>query len=314
VTENRDLVVAAGVVPWRVVKDKFQVLVVYRTQHRDVSLPKGKIDPGETTPQTAVRELFEETGLKATLGQSLGSVEYIQKANGKPKIVYYWTAAISPLAESKSNFVSNDEIFAIEWLSAKKAIAALTYEHDRDLVKSTKKLWKKGLLNTFALVVARHGKATAHDNWDGEDSLRPLVAKGMQQAKDIAGGLAAFAPKSIYSSPAIRCMQTIAPLSYRTGIEIKETGKISQDKWTSGGERVKEFIENRFKKAESAVICSHGPVIPQIVSEIIDFLDEAVDSRIREATNLNTGDFSVFHVSKTSDGNRLVGVEYHSAP
>ena len=313
-TINRDLVVAAGVVPWRVVNDKFQVLVVYRTQHRDVSLPKGKLDPGETTPQTAVRELLEETGLKATLGQNLGSVRYTQKSNGKPKVVYYWTAAISPLAESKSTFVSNDEIFALEWLSAKKAIAALSYEHDRELVQTTKQLWKNGLLNTFVIVVARHGKATAHENWDGEDSLRPLVAKGMQQAKDIAAGIAAFAPKAIYSSPAIRCMQTIAPLSYRLGIEIKESGKISQDKWTSDGERVKEFVENRFKKAESVVICSHGPVIPQIVSELVEGLGGKIDELIRKAATPGTGDFSVFHVAKTSSGKTLIGVEYHEAP
>ncbi|MTA05380.1 MAG: NUDIX domain-containing protein, partial [Actinobacteria bacterium] len=95
-------VVAAGAVPWRVVNGKLQVLVVYRKQHRDVSIPKGKVDPGETLPHTAVREVFEETGLKVNLGPSLGSVHYVQPSNGKPKIVHYWAAEVDPVAEAKS--------------------------------------------------------------------------------------------------------------------------------------------------------------------------------------------------------------------
>ena len=50
-------VLAAGVVCWRLVGKQAKVLLVHRTQHKDVSLPKGKLDPGETLPQTAEREI-----------------------------------------------------------------------------------------------------------------------------------------------------------------------------------------------------------------------------------------------------------------
>jgi 8-oxo-dGTP diphosphatase len=307
-------VIAAGAVPWRVVNGKLQVLVVYRKQHRDVSIPKGKVDPGETLPHTAVREIFEETGLKVNLGPSLGSVHYVQKSNGKPKIVHYWAAEVDPVAEAKSKFVSNDEIFAIEWLSVKKAIATLTYEHDRELIEDVRSLWKSGSMDTFPLIITRHGKATAHDQWDGLDSLRPLVAQGMQQARDIAGGLAAFGPDAIMSSPAIRCLQTIAPLSYKLGMEIRESGKISQDKWTSEGDRVVDFVSARLRKAVPVVMCSHGPVIPQIVSEIISQTGGKVSDQARRAASLGTGDFAVFHIAKSGRGFRLVSIETHTAP
>ena len=307
-------VVAAGAVPWRVVNGKLQVLVVYRKQHRDVSIPKGKVDPGETLPHTAVREIFEETGLKVNLGPSLGSVHYVQTSNGKPKIVHYWAAEVDPVAEAKSKFVSNDEIFAIEWLSVKKAIATLTYEHDRELIEDVRSLWKSGSMDTFPLIITRHGKATAHDQWDGLDSLRPLVAQGMQQARDIAGGLAAFGPDAIMSSPAIRCLQTIAPLSYKLGMEIRESGKISQDKWTSEGDRVVDFVSARLRKAVPVVMCSHGPVIPQIVSEIISQTGGKVSDQARRAASLGTGDFAVFHIAKSGRGFRLVSIETHTAP
>jgi 8-oxo-dGTP diphosphatase len=309
-----ETVVAAGAVPWRVANGKLQVLVVYRKQHRDVSIPKGKVDPGETLPQTAVRELFEETGLRVTLGPSLGSVHYVQQTNGKPKVVHYWAAEVDPVAEAKSKFVSNDEIFALEWLTVKKAVEQLTYEHDKELVQHVRELWKSGSMSTFPVVVARHGKATAHEDWDGIDSLRPLVARGMEQARDIAAGLAAYGPSAIISSPAVRCMQTIAPLSYKLGMEIRESNKISQDKWTSEGDRVADFVATRLRKAEPVVLCSHGPVIPQIVTEIIVQTGGSVSDEARRAASLGTGDFAVFHIAKMSRGYRLVSIETHVAP
>lgn len=307
-------VVAAGAVPWRIVKDKLQVLVVYRKQHRDVSIPKGKVDPGETTPHTAVRELLEETGLKVTLGAPLAPAEYIQPTNGKPKIVYYWLAEVGPVAEAKSKFKSNDEISDLEWLPSKKALEALTYEHDRDLVQQLRAMRKAGDLVTFPIVIARHGKATPHEDWDGVDSLRPLVARGMEQSRDIAGGLAAYGPRSIISSPAMRCMQTVAPLSYKLGMEIKESGKISQDKWTSEGDRVTDFVAARLRKAEPVVICSHGPVIPQIVRELLSQTGSAVGDAARRAASLGTGDFAVFHIAKSGAALRVVSIETHVAP
>ena len=60
-------VVAAGVLCWRLVRGQARVLVVRRTRYDDLSVPKGKLDPGEAAPEAAVRELMEETGVAAHL-------------------------------------------------------------------------------------------------------------------------------------------------------------------------------------------------------------------------------------------------------
>ena len=64
-------ILAAGCVCWRVVDGELQVLVIHRPRYDDWSWPKGKQDDGETLPETAVRELREETGLHITLGVHL---------------------------------------------------------------------------------------------------------------------------------------------------------------------------------------------------------------------------------------------------
>ncbi len=68
-------VFAGGAVCWKVVDGEVRILLVHRTQHKDVSLPKGKVDPGETLAETAQREILEETGLHITLGPYLGRVD-----------------------------------------------------------------------------------------------------------------------------------------------------------------------------------------------------------------------------------------------
>ena len=61
-------ILAAGAVLWRARRRSgaTEVAVIHRPRYDDWSLPKGKVDPGETEPVTAVREIEEETGLRAS--------------------------------------------------------------------------------------------------------------------------------------------------------------------------------------------------------------------------------------------------------
>src|SRR5690349_12739047 len=102
-------VLAAGALCWRIVDGKLRVLVIYRGDRADVSLPKGKVDSGETLPQTAVREIAEETGLYIALGAPLGTVEYTLP-NGREKVVYYWGAEVTDEAVAASTFAPNAEV------------------------------------------------------------------------------------------------------------------------------------------------------------------------------------------------------------
>lgn len=67
-----------------------EIAVIHRPRYDDWSLPKGKVDPGETVPVAAVREVCEETGHHALLGRRLDMVSYPIEAGVKK--VYYWAA------------------------------------------------------------------------------------------------------------------------------------------------------------------------------------------------------------------------------
>lgn len=310
-TEPQPPVLAAGAVCWRMVDGKARILLVHRAGHADVSLPKGKVDPGETLPETAVREIQEETGLSVTLGAPLGTVEYVLP-NGRDKVVYYWSAEVDDHALELARFLPNDEIAALEWLPLDRARKKLTYEHDIDVVDRFAALLKAGRARTFAIIAVRHGKAVPPGTWDGPDATRPLLHGGTDQAAGIAKGIAAYSPEKIYSSTAVRCVSTVAPLSELTGIPVKVTAAISQDAYEYGQSDVGAIVAKRLKKRQTAVLCSHGPVLPHIIEELALRTDTPVDAALRQAGSLGTGDFTVIHVSRKHPLAGIVAVETHS--
>ena len=105
-----------------------RVAVVHRPRYDDWSLPKGKLDAGETFEQAALREVEEETGLRCELVRELPSVEY--EARGRPKLVRYWLMSVA----SDPGFVPNDEVDELRWLSPEDAASLLTYDRDKEVL------------------------------------------------------------------------------------------------------------------------------------------------------------------------------------
>jgi 8-oxo-(d)GTP phosphatase len=304
------VVYAAGGVVWRVVEGKLRVLLVHRTRYRDVTLPKGKVDPGETLPETAVREIHEETGVQVSLGAPVGVSTY-RLPNGREKIVHYWAAEATDAAVRTSSFVPNKEIAAIEWVGAKKALSRLSYPVDIEILEQFRALVDRGALHTFPLLVLRHAKARARDEWDGEDAARPLAPRGKRQAKAIVGALRAFGPRRIVSSPAERCVQTVVPLSEALGRRIELTGRISQDAWEEGTSDVRSVIGERVRARKPAVLCSHGPVLPDILSELALATGTMPGAYLGSSSTLETGAFSVAHLSAEHPGSGIIAIETH---
>ncbi len=305
-------VYAAGAVLWRAVEGKIRVLVVHRGKYRDVSLPKGKVDPGEMLAETAVREVEEETGIRAALGVPVGVSRY-HMPNKRQKIVHYWAAEATEDAIRNSTFVPNKEIAAVEWLSVKKARAALSYPVDIEILDEFARLLDDGVTHTFPLIVLRHAKALGRDEWSKTDRLRPLAPKGRKQAEQIVGALRAFGPEHIVTSPATRCTKTVTPLAKALGLTPTLSKQISQDEWDRGRGGARWVVGRRIRAGTPAVLCSHRPVLPEILSEIALATGTMRGSYLGSASALAPAAFSVVHLSATNPGSGIVAIETHES-
>ena len=142
-SERSEVVRAAG----GVVRRGDRIAVVHRPKYDDWSLPKGKLDPGETAEEAALREVEEETGIRPRLGRHLGRTEYLDR-KGRPKVVDYWEMSAAEEGDppdggdsaeagdpaAAGEFQPNDEIDDLRWLSPREAADVLTYPFDRELV------------------------------------------------------------------------------------------------------------------------------------------------------------------------------------
>ena len=104
-----------------------RVLLVRRDRYDDWSLPKGKLEQGESWEEAALREVWEETGLRCELGAYLGSTTYAP--GGVPKEVRWWqmSAAGEP--------GPSDEVDEVRWARTDEAGELLSYDGERQLLK-----------------------------------------------------------------------------------------------------------------------------------------------------------------------------------
>lgn len=127
--EHPDVTVwAAGGIILRNSGGELEVLVIHRPHREDWSFPKGKLDPGETLEDAALREVHEETGYRCRRLDPLPIVRYVDTKD-REKLVAYWTMEII-----EGDFVPNREVDALGWFDLTSAAQVLTYGRDEALL------------------------------------------------------------------------------------------------------------------------------------------------------------------------------------
>ncbi|MGH2719284.1 MAG: NUDIX hydrolase [Actinomycetota bacterium] len=119
---------AGGVVVRRIEDGNLVVALIHRPNYRDWSLPKGKLLPGESHEEAALREVQEETGLTCRLGADLGEVSYRDRRD-RLKAVRYWV--MHPVG---GEFRPNDEVDEVRWVTFPEALGLLSYPRDRQFL------------------------------------------------------------------------------------------------------------------------------------------------------------------------------------
>lgn len=308
---------AAGAVLWREVSGQLLVAVIHRARYDDWSFPKGKQDPGECLPETAVREIREETGLKIKLGVRLKVVHYTVGAN-IPKEVHYWAARVSDSALAKSKFEPSEEVAEVTWKTPEDARRVLTYEFDQQILDEVMALFVQKSLRTKPVIILRHAKATPRSDWKGgkglDDGHRPLLPAGSLQANALVPLLGAFAPQRLVTSTWVRCKTTLAPYAKRRKIKLIERSQLSELGNANGPQRTAKVIHDLIEDGRSVAVCTHRPALPTIVDAVSNFATPALAAKLGATLALAPGDMTVIHLTRERTGSkrRIVAVETYS--
>ena len=123
---------AAGGVVARRLGDRLELLLVHRPKYDDWSLPKGKLDAGESFEEAALREVLEETGLTCRLEESLSTIHYLD-SRGRLKEVRYWLMSVE--SGEIERRLPDAEVDQICWNSPAAADELASYERDREILE-----------------------------------------------------------------------------------------------------------------------------------------------------------------------------------
>jgi 8-oxo-(d)GTP phosphatase len=253
------IVYAAGAVVWRPdagsAKGAVEIAVIHRPRYDDWSLPKGKVDPGETAPVGAVREVLEETGHGCVLGRRLAMVSY--PIDQGVKKVHYWAAR-----STGGEFVPGNEVDELVWIPVGDAMKELDYAQDRKVLRR----FLKQPVNTHTVLVVRHGTAGSKARFSGDDTKRPLDKKGRAQAEALVGQLLAFGATDVYAADRVRCHQTVEPLAAELGVSIHNEPTLTEESYAKSPKRGRHCVLRIAKEEGAPVICTQGKVIPDLIT------------------------------------------------
>jgi len=286
---------AAGALLWREVDSRnLEIALIHRPRYDDWSLPKGKIEGGETALQCAYREVFEETGIKASLTRQLGTVEY--EESGELKRVIFWSAHCSL---DTGTFVVNEEVDELVWFTPEDALVKATHDSDRQIIDS----FQAQEPRTDTLIILRHTKALERGDWDEVDSERTLNEVGFDQAQLLIKHLEPFAIDEVYTSNYTRCVQTVTPLSHSRGLTITQVPSLNEETFENDPQRSVAFANALKQDEKNILICSHNPVIPTMLRGILN-----TKLKNKDLIKLEPGDAWIVHRVR----GEIVGLDYLS--
>jgi 8-oxo-dGTP diphosphatase len=283
---------AAGCVVWRPAAGGPEVALIHRPRYDDWSFPKGKLDPGEGYVRAAVREVREETGYPVVLGRRLPTQVYDVSFGGPARLkrVKYWAAQ----AAVDADFQPNAEVDRLDWLPVPAALARLTRQTDRDLLRA----FAAAPVDTVPVILLRHAEAVPRKRWDGAELERPLTGRGRDDAEALVPVLAAYGRAVLVASPFARCVATLEPTARAAGVEPILEPVIGEGADPDAG---RAWLRQVLKSGRTTVACTHRPVLPELLAE--SPLGQAVRSGRRalapaEAWVLHTRDGHVVAIDR----------------
>lgn len=310
---DAEVVPAAGAVVWRRGAKGLEVALVHRVRYNDWSWPKGKLDPGESFAEAAVREVEEETGLVIRLGIPLPELACALRG-GATKIVRYWAGHVIGGSGALEH-----EVDEVRWLSAPDAREKLSYERDRIPLDALLEADAAGELDTWPLLLVRHTHAQARSAFRGDDDRkRPRSPRGHERAERLRDLLGAWAPERVVSSPSTRCVQTVAPFVEHTETRLRTKKALSEEGFSAAPHKVERQLDKALERALPVVLCTHRPLVPMLVGRLSSRASKGSAARRVlggiKGHGMDKGEILVCQMVGQGDDARVVSVERLRTP
>jgi broad specificity phosphatase PhoE len=149
----------------------------------------------------------------------------------------------------------------------------------------------------MTMYLLRHAQAGSRQTWDGDDTQRPLTSFGRHQAADMVAILGDVPLDKIYTSPYLRCVETVAPLGARRSIAIDVVEALAE----GPADDAIALFENQ--RHLNTVFCSHGDILPDLLAYLVKTYEIDLGPRPRcQKSSLwivDVGDGSVPQMSAT---------------
>lgn len=299
-------VLAAGALVWREKKGRIELLLVHRPRYDDWSIPKGKLDPEETFPAAAVREVAEETGYRVRLHRPLPASIYLLE-DGRTKVVHYWVGTVrSRVAPGPENAREIDEV---RWVPLEECEALLSRESDHLQLDALRRQIDTATLVTEPVIVQRHAAALSRAKWRKGEQTRPLNSKGRRQAAALPPLISAYAPSSVVTSPWKRCVATVEPFARAGGMDIDTKDSLTEAGHEKRPSRAAAVVDRVLRSARATVVCTHRPVLPTVISVAREHATrDAALELPRSDPFLAAGEALVLH---TTPEGQVVSIERH---
>ena len=105
-------------------------------------------------------------------------------------------------------------------------------------------------------VLVRHASAGDKRDWSGDDRLRPLDARGRDQAAELVELLQPLGIRRVVTSPYARCVETVEPLAAALGLPLEQDDRLGEGMGAAAAELLRE---------DGVVACTHGDVVDAFV-------------------------------------------------
>jgi 8-oxo-(d)GTP phosphatase len=285
--KDRPIIAAGAVVTREHPTRGIEVVLIHRKRYDDWTLPKGKLEAGESLPACAVREVLEETGVTVRLGAPLNQITY-ETSKGFKRVDWWSGSVVKAVPRAP-----DAEVDVVSWLPLRAALSRLTFEHDRFLVRQ-----RMEQPVTTPLLVLRHAKAMDRKDWSRKDAARPINSRGRRQSRLLIPMLDAYGAGRLVSSTSARCVSTVMPYAHHRELRVEAYSQLSEEEGAQDAKGVGRLVSRIRRQVATecvpTVICVHRPVLPHV----LDALELA-------PATLVTGEFLVAHLKSNGEVHAL---------